>query len=200
METDAAWAVSREAMRLVADSVKNTGVAVSVDTGDSILLHPVDKKPIGLRLAYLALKETYGRDFVAYGPRYRSHEIRGDKFIITFDSIGSGMKAGRSGKLDAFAIAGEDREFVWAEARVDGDQLIVSNKDIQNPKSVRYAWAMNLSKRNLLYNEEGIPASPFRTDNWPLYDVEKYVPAVQDKPQKPEGYRQVETNRPAMTQ
>ena len=95
VEADAAWAVSREMMRLVSNSVKNTGVAVSVDTGDSILLHPVDKKPIGLRLAYLALKETYGRDFVVYGPRCRSHEIKGDMFIITFDSIGSGMKTGR---------------------------------------------------------------------------------------------------------
>ncbi len=200
VETDAAWAVSREMMRLVSNSIKNTGVAVSVDTGDSVLLHPVDKKPIGLRLAYLALKETYGRDFVAYGPRYRSHEIRGDAFVITFDSIGSGMKAGRNGKLDAFAIAGEDRKFVWADAKITGNQVVVSADEVRSPVAVRYAWAMNPSKRNLLYNREGIPASPFRTDDWPLFDRENYVPAPQEKPQKPVGYKQVETQRPPMTQ
>ena len=200
VETDAAWAVSREMMRLVSDSVKNTGVAVSVDTGDSILLHPVDKKPIGLRLAYLALKETYGQDFVAYGPRYRSHEIRGDQFMITFDSIGSGMKAGRKGKLDAFAIAGEDKAFVWADAKIIGNQVVVSADEVRSPVAVRYAWAMNPSKRNLLYNEEGIPASPFRTDDWLLFDEASYVPSVQDKPKKPEGYKQVATKRPPPTQ
>ena len=200
VEADAAWAVSREMMRLVSNSVKNTGVAVSVDTGDSILLHPVDKKPIGLRLAYLALKETYGRDFVGYGPRYKSHEIKGDTFIITFDSIGSGMKAGRNGKLDAFAIAGEDRAFVWADAKIMGNQVVVSADEVRNPAAVRYAWAMNPTKRILLYNQEGIPASPFRTDDWPLFDEASYVPSVQDKPKKPEGYKQVTIKRPPMTQ
>lgn len=200
VEADAAWAVSREMMRLVSGTVKNTGMAVSVDTGDAILLHPIDKKPIGLRLAYLALKQTYGKEFVDYGPRYGSHEIKGDKVIVTFDSIGSGMMASHEGPLDAFAIAGPDRKFVWAEAKISKNRIFVSSKKVQEPIAVRYAWAMNPSKRNLLYNREGIPASPFRTDDWPLFDEATYVPSAQDKPQKPEGYRQPVASRPLMTQ
>lgn len=120
--------------------------------------------------------------------------------MITFDSIGSGMKAGRKGKLDAFAIAGEDKAFVWADAKIIGNQVVVSADEVRSPVAVRYAWAMNPSKRNLLYNQEGIPASPFRTDDWPLFDEASYVPSVQDKPKKPEGYKQVATKRPPPTQ
>ncbi len=200
VESDAPWAVSREMMRLVANSLPNTGAAVAVDTGDAILLHPQDKRPIGIRLAYLALKQTYGKDFVDYGPRYRSFEVQGREIALTFDSIGSGMMAGRAGDLDAFAIAGKNRKWEWADVRIQGDTVIVSSEKIQNPVAVRYAWAMNPSKRNLLYNKEGIPASPFRTDDWPLFDVENHVPAAQDKPEKPEGYVQIETSRPPMKQ
>ena len=200
VEADAAWAVSREMMRLVARSVPNTGVAVSIDTGDDILLHPKDKKPIGLRLAYLALKRTYGRDFVEYGPFYKSHRIEGNKIVLTFDSIGSGLMAGRDGPLNSFAIAGKDREFVWADAVIEGDSVVVSAKDVPNPVAVRYAWAANPSHRNLLYNQEGIPASPFRTDDWPLFDAENYVPVEQIKPQQPADYQPVPLKRPPMTQ
>lgn len=90
-------------------------MAVSIDTGDDVLLHPKDKKPIGLRLAYLALKKTYGKDFVEYGPFYKSHRVEGDKIVLTFDSIGSGLMTGRDGSLDSFAIAGKDRNFVWTD-------------------------------------------------------------------------------------
>lgn len=200
VEAEAPWAVSREMMRLVANTMPNTGTAVSIDTGDAILLHPKDKKPIGIRLAYLALKQTYGKSIVEYGPRYRSHRIDGSRMILKFDSIGSGMVAGRDGPLDSFAIAGQDREFVWANASIEGDTVVVSAKGINEPVAVRYAWAMNPSRRNLLYNREGIPASPFRTDYWPLYDAEHYVPAPQDKPVKPDGYEQAEVRRPTMTQ
>jgi len=200
VEADAAWAVSREMMRLVARSVPNTGVAVSIDTGDDILLHPKDKKPIGLRLAYLALKRTYGRDFVEYGPFYKSHRIEGNSVVLTFDSIGSGLMMGRDGPLNSFAIAGKDREFAWADAVIEGDSVVVSAKDVPNPVAVRYAWAANPSHRNLLYNQEGIPASPFRTDDWPLFDAENYVPVEQIKPQQPADYQPVPLKRPGMTQ
>ncbi len=200
VESNAAWAISRESMRLVAKSVPNTGVAVSVDTGDAVLLHPQDKKPIGLRLAYLALKKTYGKDFVEYGPFYKSSRVDGEKITIEFDSVGSGLVAGRADSLDAFAIAGEDRKFVWANAVIEDDTVVIFAEGINKPVAVRYAWADNPSKRNLLYNKEGIPASPFRTDDWPLYDSENYIPAEQIKPQKPDGYVQVETKRPAMMQ
>ncbi len=200
VESDAAWAVSRESMRRVAAMTPNTGVAVSIDTGDAILLHPKDKKSIGLRLAYLALKQTYGKKIVDYGPRYRSHRIVGNEIILTFDSVGSGMMTSREGELDAFAIAGADRKFMWADAKILGNEVIVSSENVSEPVAVRYAWAMNPSKRNLLYNMEGIPASPFRTDNWLLFDAENYDPAPQAKPKTPDGYGQIETVRPPMTQ
>lgn len=200
VEPDAAWAVNREMMRLVAQTVPNTGVAVSVDMGDEILLHPKDKKPIGLRLAYLALKKTYNKDFVAYGPLYKSHRVQDKKIILEFDSIGSGLMAGRKGPLDSFAIAGRDKKFVWAEAEIKEGTVVVSSPEVPDPAAVRYAWAMNPSKRNLLYNKEGIPASPFRTDDWPLFDEKSYVPKEQVKPQKPSGYVPTPLKRPPMTQ
>ncbi|MBC8870368.1 MAG: sialate O-acetylesterase [Planctomycetes bacterium] len=199
VEADAAWAVSREMMRMVARSVPNTGVAVSIDTGDEILLHPLDKKPIGLRLAYLALKKTYGRDFVEYGPFYKSHHVRGNKIVLKFDSVGSGLAAGKDGPLDSFATAGKDRAFVWADAVIEDDSVVVSAKDIAAPVAVRYAWAMNPSHRNLLYNKEGIPASPFRTDDWPLIDARNYIPREQVKPEKPADYSPIPLKRPPMT-
>jgi len=200
VEADAAWAVSREMMRMVARSVPNTGVAVSIDTGDEILLHPLDKKPIGLRLAYLALKKTYGKDFVEYGPFYKSHHVEGSKIVLKFDSVGSGLTAGKEGPLDSFAIAGKDRRFVWADAVIEDVSVVVSAKDIAAPVAVRYAWAMNPSHRNLLYNKEGIPASPFRTDDWPLFDAGNYIPKEQVKPEKPADYSPIPLKRPPMTQ
>jgi sialate O-acetylesterase len=200
VEADAAWAVSREMMRLVARSVPNTGVAVSIDTGDEILLHPKDKKPIGLRLAYLALKKTYGKDFVEYGPFYKSHYIEGDKIVLEFDSVGSGLMTGKKGPLNSFAIAGKDRNFVWADAVIKGDTVVVSSPKVPKPAAVRYAWAMNPSQRNLLYNKEGIAASPFRTDDWPLFDADNYVPKEQIKPKQPDGYTPIPLKRPEMRQ
>jgi sialate O-acetylesterase len=200
VEPHAAWAVNRNAMRVVANTVSNTGIAVSIDTGDAVLLHPKDKKPIGLRLAYLALEQTYDRDFVGSGPVYRSYEVDGNKILIYFDFLGSGLRTSREGPIDTFAIAGIDRKFVWAKARIQGDHVEVTADSILNPVAVRYAWADNPSRRNLLYNKEGIPASPFRTDDWPLYNPQNYVPVDQLKPATPEGYQQVEVVRPSMTQ
>lgn len=200
VEENAAWAVSREMMRLVARSVPNTGVAVSIDTGDDILLHPKDKKPIGLRLAYLALKRTYGKDFVEYGPFYKSHHVEGNKIVLTFDSVGSGLMKGKEGPLNSFAIAGKDRKFVWADALIKDDSVVVSSKAVPAPVAVRYAWAMNPAHRNLLYNKEVLPASPFRTDDWPLFDADNYIPKEQVKPQKPTDYDPIPLKRPPMTQ
>lgn len=200
VEPNAAWAVSRESMRLVAETVPNTGVAVSIDTGDSVLLHPKDKKPIGQRLAYLALKNPYGRDIVAHGPSYQGHQVEGDKIILRFDSTGSGLMPGKDGPLDTIAIAGADKKFFWANAQIEGETVVVSSPNVPKPTAVRYAWAMNPSNRNLLYNREGLPASPFRTDDWPLFDPNNYDPPVQPKPATPEGYRQPRRPIPAMSQ
>jgi len=194
------WVVNREMMRMVASEVPRTAMAVTIDTGDSIALHPKNKKPIGIRHAYLALKDAYGENIVATGPRFVSHSVQGSRIILEFDAIGSGMVSARQGQLDTFAIAGKDRQWHWAKAEIRGNTVILSAKEIKIPTAARYAWAMNPSRRNLLYNKEGIPASPFRTDNWPLFDEKTDAPITVYKPEKPAGYQPVDWKRPPMTQ
>lgn len=198
---EAPWAVSREMMRLVSHECPNTGMAVSIDTGDAVQLHPKNKKPIGLRHAYLALKQTYGKDFVDYGPRFRSHTIKGERIVLEFDSTGGGLMPAGEGPLNAFAIAGADRKWHWAKAEIAGETVMVSSPEVKQPAAVRYAWAMNPSQRNLLYNKEGIPASPFRTDNWPLCDPEAEIVEV-NKPAKGDDFEKADKDwdRPKMTQ
>ena len=201
---EATWSVNREAMRLVSMEMPHTGMAVGIDCGDPVALHPQNKKPIGIRHAYLALKEVYGKDIVASGPRYLSQKIEGNKIVLNFDSTGSGMMPAKPGKLDAFAIAGADKKWHWADTEIAGNKVIVSSKDVPTPVAVRYAWAMNPSQRNLLYNKEGLPASPFRTDSWPLFDPND--PAVRvEKPEKTDEALDAKRNfkdwyRPPMTQ
>jgi len=201
---EATWSVNREAMRIVSIEMPHTGMAVGIDCGDRVALHPQNKKPIGIRHAYLALKEVYGKDIVSCGPRYLNQKIEGNKIVLNFDSTGSGMMPAKPGKLDAFAIAGADKKWHWADAEIAGNKVIVSSKDVPTPVAVRYAWAMNPSQRNLLYNKEGIPASPFRTDSWPLFDPND--PAVRvEKPEKTDEALDAKRNfkdwyRPPMTQ
>jgi len=196
---EASWVVNRDSMRLVDRDVPNTCMAVSIDTGDPVALHPKIKKPIGIRHALLALRETYGMDIVGNGPRYKGHLIQGGKFVLNFDSIGSGLMMARAGKLDAFAVAGEDRQWYWADAEISGETVVVSSGEVPGPVAVRYAWAMNPSQRNLLYNKEGLPASPFRTDTWPLFGAGDEIVEV-IKPAKPDGYQPVDWVRPRMVQ
>jgi len=201
---EATWSVNREAMRLVSIEMPHTGMAVGIDCGDPVALHPQNKKPIGIRHAYLALKEVYGKDIVASGPRYLNQKIEGNKIVLNFDSTGRGMMPAKPGKLSSFAIAGADKKWHWADAEIAGNKVIVSSKDVPTPVAVRYAWAMNPSQRNLLYNKEGIPASPFRTDSWPLFDPND--PAVRvEKPEKTDEALDAKRNfkdwyRPPMTQ
>lgn len=199
---EAPWAVSREMMRLVAQELPNTAMAVSIDTGDAIALHPRNKKPIGLRHATLALAKVYGKDIVGSGPVYRKSKIEGGKVVLEFGSAGSGLMAARPGKLDAFAIAGKDRQWHWADADIKGDTVVVSSPKVPEPVAVRYAWAMNPSRRNLLYNKEGIPASPFRTDDWPLFGKKYGRESTYNDPKKskPKDYQPKDWERPAMTQ
>ena len=197
---EAAWAVNREMMRLVASEVPNTGMAVSIDTGDVIALHPKNKKPIGLRHAYLALKQVYGKDIVDNGPLFKKQTIKGNQISLEFDAVGSGLMTARPGKMNSFAIAGKNRKWHWADAKIKGDAVVVSSTEVSIPVAVRYAWAMNPSQRNLLYNKEGLPASPFRTDSWPLFDPKKDQAVTVNKPQQPEGYQPQDWARPKMTQ
>jgi sialate O-acetylesterase len=159
------WALLREA-QLDALSVPNTGMAVTIDIGEWNDIHPLNKKDVGKRLALAAQKVAYDDEEVVYsGPLYKSMEVDGNKIILTFTNIGSGLIAKGSSRLKHFAIAGVDKKFVWAEAKIDGDKVIVWNDNINNPVAVRYAWAGNPDGANL-YNKEGLPASPFRTDEY----------------------------------
>ncbi len=196
---EASWAVNREAMRLVDRDVINTAMAVSIDTGDAIALHPKNKKPIGIRHAKLALQNTYGKAIVGSGPRYLGHQVNNGSVVLKFDGIGSGLMPAKPGPLNGFALAGNDRNWHWADATISGDTVMVSSKNVPQPVAVRYAWAMNPSRRNLLYNEQGLPASPFRTDDWPLFKTGDEIVTV-NKPKKPEGYQSVDWSRPEMKQ
>jgi sialate O-acetylesterase len=193
------WAVSRESMRKVSRELYNTGMAVSIDTGDAIELHPKNKKPIGLRHAYLALGKTYGLPIVHEGPVLTGHTVKGGKIILRFDSAGSGLMPARKGKLDAFALAGKNKVWHWADAKIEKDSIVLSSPKVKTPVAARYAWAMNPSQRNLLYNKEGFPASPFRTDDWPLYDGQA-DPIEVNKPAKPKGYQSKDWARPSLAE
>lgn len=121
---------------------------------------------MGDRLAQAAKNLAYGEEIVAGGPIFESYEVKGDSIEIHFKNVGDGLMA-EDGELKEFAIAGKDQKFVWANARIEGDKIVVFSPKISNPVAVRYAWANNPENANL-YNKEGLPASPFRTDDWEL--------------------------------
>lgn len=157
------WAELREA-QLKTLSVPYTGMAVTIDAGEWNDIHPLDKKDVGDRLALAAEHIAYhDNKIVASGPLFQSARIEGHKIIIDFSSTGSGLTVKGGGELSQFAIAGADKQFVWADARIEGDKVVVSSPAITDPQYVRYAWADNPEGANL-YNKEGLPASPFRTD------------------------------------
>ena len=169
------WAKVREAQTECL-KIKNTGMAVIIDIGEAGDIHPRNKQDVGARLASWALAKDYGKNIVYSGPLYKTHKVEGSKIRIEFDHAGSGLMAGKknglapteqdsSGKLKRFAIAGADKKWYWADAVVDGNSVIVSSENVKEPVAVRYAFMMNPDGCNL-YNKEGFPASPFRTDNW----------------------------------
>jgi sialate O-acetylesterase len=160
----------REAQLLTARQIPNTGIAVTIDVGDPKDVHPHRKAEVGQRLALLALGTTYKKPIVYSGPLYQSMAIEGNKIRIRFTNIGTGMEAHGSGQLVGFAIAGADRKFHWAEATIDGVSVVVSSPEVPVPVAVRYAWGD--SPRCNLFNENGLPASPFRTDDWPSITVQ----------------------------
>jgi sialate O-acetylesterase len=161
--TESEWAELREA-QLMSLSVPNTGMAVIIDVGEANDIHPKNKQDVGSRLALWTLAKTYGKDVVYSGPLYRSMEIRGNSVILHFESVGGGLIAGKGEPLKGFAIAGQDKKFVWADAKIEGDTIVVSSDKIAEPVAVRYGWADNPVCN--LYNKEGLPATPFRTDTW----------------------------------
>lgn len=164
--TDSDWARIREAQLQSFKTIPNTSLAVNYDIGEWNDIHPLDKKTLAQRLYLGARKVVFGEKVVASGPVYKDMKIEGNKIIITFTETGKGL-AIRGGEktLKHFAIAGEDQQFVWADAVIKGNTVVVSSKDVPNPVAVRYAWADNPDEANLI-NKEGLLASPFRTDSW----------------------------------
>jgi sialate O-acetylesterase len=160
--SESQWAELREA-QLKSLFVPNTGMAVAIDLGEWNDIHPDNKKDVGERLALAAQKIAYCENIVYSGPIYQSSTIEGNKISITFNNVGGGLITNDGEELNEFAIAGADKKFVWAKAKIIGDKIIVWNDDISNPTYIRYAWADNPVNPNL-YNKEGLPASPFRTD------------------------------------
>ena len=165
--TDTAWAALREAQYLVTTTVKNTGIAVAIDIGDAKDIHPKNKQDVGLRLALNALAKDYGKKIPYSGPVYKEMKVDGANAVLSFDHLGGGLTvtgdipvAGQ--KLTGFAIAGEDKKFVWAEAKIVGDTVVVSAASVTKPVAVRYAWGDN--PECSLSNKAGLPAVPFRTD------------------------------------
>ncbi|MBN1125059.1 MAG: hypothetical protein JXA82_08625 [Sedimentisphaerales bacterium] len=153
----------REAQLIAYHTTPNTGMVVTMDIGNPTDIHPRNKQDVGKRLALWALSNTYGKEGIVYsGPLYKAYKIEGDKIRIMFDFIGSGLMA-KDGPLTYFLIAEEDKDFVPAQAKIDGDTVVVWSDDIKNPVAVRYGWE-NGAEPNL-FNKEGLPASPFRTDD-----------------------------------
>ncbi|HTR80224.1 MAG TPA: sialate O-acetylesterase [Bacteroidota bacterium] len=157
------WALLREA-QLKTLSVPNTGMAVTIDIGEWNDIHPLDKKDVGVRLELAAEKIAYHDSTVVMsGPIYQSMEVEGDTILISMTHCGTGLIARGGDELHCFAVAGADKKFVWAHAKIEQNKVIVWNESISHPLYVRYAWADDPVDPNL-YNKEGLPASPFRTD------------------------------------
>lgn len=155
------WAIIREQQLLASKSIENTGMAVAIDFGDKNNIHPIDKKPVGERLAFLARGRVYGQVVEYSGPAYREMKIKGNKIILYFDQIGQGLVS-KGDRLKGFKICGKDSRFFNAEAEIYEDTVIVSSDEVIQPIAVRYGWS-NYEEVNL-YNIDGFPATPFRTE------------------------------------
>ena len=162
---DSEWARLREAQLHVSQTVPRSGLAVTIDIGEAKDIHPKDKQDVGERLAFAALANVYGRKMEYSGPVYKSMKVEGARVRLSFDHAEGGLVAKGGGTLKGFAVAGEDGRFVWAEAVIDGKDVVVSSPEVKRPAAVRYGWADNPEVN--LYNGAGLPASPFRTDDWP---------------------------------
>lgn len=172
---DSTWAELREAQILASKNVGNAGTVVITDVGDEKDIHPQQKEPVGARLALLARKLTYGKNIVASGPTFKSVSFSGGKATVTFGDVGQGLDV-RGGDLKGFSIAGPDGKFVWASAKIIGkDKVEVSSSAVSKPTAVRFGWA-NYPVVNL-WNKDGLPAHPFRTDDFPLSTKPKPVAA-----------------------
>jgi sialate O-acetylesterase len=161
--TESEWAELREAQARTLH-LENTGMAVTIDIGDAADIHPRNKQEVGKRLALIARANTYGENIGYSGPVYDTYKIEGNKIRIRFNHTEGGLKTKDNEEINGFAMAGVNRKFYWATAEIEGDEIVVSSPDVDFPVAVRYAWADNPLCN--LYNGIGLPASPFRTDDW----------------------------------
>jgi len=157
------WAELREAQSRTLN-LRNTGMAVIIDIGNATDIHPKNKQEVGRRLALAARAQTYGEKIAYSGPRYDSYKIEGNQIRLTFKLTDGGLKTNDGQPLKGFSIAGLDHKFHWADATIEGNEIVVSCKEVDFPIAVRYAWANNPICN--LFNGSGLPASPFRTDDW----------------------------------
>ena len=159
----AGWALLRES-QTAALSLPRTGQAVIIDVGEAADIHPKNKETVGQRLALVGLKVAYGRAVEASGPTFRGFKVANGKAIITWDHA-AGLTSKTPEDLKGFAIAGADRRWVWAQARLEGDRVVAWSDRVPDPVAVRYAWS-NSPEGLSLTNGSGLPAAPFRSDNW----------------------------------
>lgn len=160
-----AWAELRESQTLTL-KLPNTGMAITTDIGDANDIHPKNKQDVGLRLAQIALNKTYKKENVYTGPVFSSYKINGNKVELSFTNIGTGLSTSdKYGYIKGFEIAGADNTFKNANAIIEGDKVVLFQKEIEKPVAVRFSWADDASECNL-FNKEGFPAAPFRTDDW----------------------------------
>jgi sialate O-acetylesterase len=158
------WAETRESQAITAATVPNSCLAVTIDTGDPDSIHAKEKEPVGDRLARCALAKYYGKDIVYSGPTLQSVERIPGTIRLHFTHTDGGLVV-KGPKLEEFSIAGNDRKWYWADARIEDDAVVVSSPSVPNPTQVRYAWQSNPAAT--LFNGAGLPAAPFRTDTWP---------------------------------
>lgn len=159
------WAELREAQSMTL-SLPNTGMATAIDVGEANDIHPKNKEAVGIRLGLAALKVAYGKSVVHSGPTFKSMKLENGKALIEFENVGSGIiTKDKYGYVRGFQVAGADKKFYWAKAYLDGSRVVVNCPEVKEPIAVRYAWDNNPGPLDL-YNREGLPAVPFRTDNW----------------------------------
>lgn len=159
-----AWAELREAQHQTL-SLPRTGQAVTIDIGDTDDIHPRNKQDVGKRLAAIALQDSYGHEVVYSGPIYKKLRVKGKQATVLFDHVYTGLTTKEADDIIGFEIAGADQHFYSAEARIEGETIVLSSLSVDKPKAVRYAWADDPGESNL-FNNEGFPAAPFRTDKW----------------------------------
>ena len=161
---ESSWAELREAQLMTSEKLKHTGMAVITDVGEEKDIHPKHKEPVGARLALAALDVAYGEKIVDSGPIYDAMTVDGNKAVLSFRSVGQGLEA-KDGALTGFTVAGQDKKFHNATAEIKGDKVVVNCDQVEKPVAVRFGWA-NFPVVNL-WNKDGLPASPFRTDDFP---------------------------------